>query len=68
MILALMGVNKMWGRKRCCCKKSSGIPLGPVLIALGAGILLAYIIPYYVLIAMLGLALVGVGIWFIRKK
>ncbi|MEE1046587.1 MAG: hypothetical protein U0M60_04090 [Clostridia bacterium] len=56
----------MWRRK--CCGGKNRFPTGLMLIALGIGILLAYIIPYYVLIAMLGIGLIAAGIWFIRKK
>lgn len=55
----------MWNRK--CCGKRGKFPIGPLLIALGVGILLAYIIPYYILVTLLGLALIITGIWFIRK-
>lgn len=56
----------MW-RKRCCGGRRK-FPIGAILIALGVGILLAYIIPYYILITLLGIALIAAGIWFIRKK
>ena len=56
----------MW-RKRCCGGRSK-FPIGAILVALGVGILLAYIIPYYILITLLGIALIAAGIWFIRKK
>lgn len=54
----------MW--RRCC--KGSRFPTGPVLIALGIGIMIAYIIPYYVLIFLLAAAFVVAGWRIIRKK
>lgn len=58
----------MLGRKRCRRKTKSGATLiGPMLVALGIGIFLANIIPAYVLIILLGVALIGAGIWFITK-
>lgn len=57
-------------RKRCCNKKagrSTPPLLGPILIALGIGVFIAYIIPNYLLIALFGIALVIVGIKFICK-
>ncbi len=41
--------------------------LGPVLVALGAGVFLANIIPAYMLIVIFGLALIAAGVWFIMK-
>ena len=57
----------MW-RRRCGCGGKGGFPLGPLLIALGVGILLSYIIPYYILITLLAIALISAGICVIRKK
>lgn len=42
--------------------------VGIILIAVGIGIFLAYIIPYYLLITMLGCALIGLGIRYLCKK
>lgn len=57
--------------KRRCCKngqrRSTPPLLGPILIALGIGVFIAYIIPNYLLIALFGIALVIVGIRFICK-
>lgn len=58
----------MWIRRNCSGKGGCRFPVGSLLITLGAGILLAYIIPYYILITMLGVALVAAGICCIRKK
>ncbi len=58
----------MWIKRNCGCKSGCRISIGPILITLGAGILLAYIIPYYILITLLGVALVVAGICCIRKK
>ncbi len=55
-------------RKCCGGRRSCRFPIGPLLISIGSGILLAYIIPYYILIIMLGIALVIAGIWFVGKK
>lgn len=56
----------MW--RRCCRKGKGRFPTGPILIAMGIGILLAYIIPYYILITILGIALIAAGICVIRQK
>ena len=55
-------------RKCCGGKKNCRFPIGPFLIAIGAGILLAYIIPYYILIMLLGIAFVVAGVCVINKK
>lgn len=58
----------MLRRKHCRKKSKCGASLiGPMLVALGIGIFLANIIPTYVLIVMLGIALIAAGIWFITK-
>jgi len=57
----------MW-RRRCGCRRNGRAPMGPLLIAIGVGVLLAYIMPYYMLIIMFGVALVAMGIWFVCKK
>lgn len=46
--------------RRCC-------HTGPLLISAGIGILLAYIIPYHILITMFGIALIVAGIRVIRR-
>ncbi|MEG1442293.1 MAG: hypothetical protein RSB38_07390 [Oscillospiraceae bacterium] len=56
----------MWCKKRKCKKPMR--PIGHILVALGVGLFLAYIIPYYLLIALLGIALIGVGIYVWCKK
>lgn len=57
----------MFLKKRCCCKKNR-FPFGAVFISAGVGLMLAYIIPYYLLIVMLGVSLISAGIYFIRKN
>ncbi len=54
-------------RRNCGCNKKCGCSLGSLLIAAGAGILIAYIIPYYLLIILLGIAFVTAGIWLVGK-
>ncbi len=56
-----------WKWKKCGCKKSF-FTYGPVLIALGSGMVLAYIMPYYLLIIIMGIALVICGISCLKKK
>lgn len=56
--------------KRCCgrrCKppcRTGGI----ILVCLGAGLFLAYIIPYYLLITVLGIGLICAGVCVLLKK
>lgn len=54
-------------RKNGCgrCRRFGGY--GPVLIALGIGLILAYLIPYYILIVILGAGLVTAGVVFSGK-
>ena len=54
-------------KKPCRDKKDCVKILGPVLVALGAGVFLANIIPPYMLIIIFGTALIGAGIWVIIK-
>lgn len=54
-------VTRMRRRHGCGCKKDCK-QIGSVLVSLGIGIFLAHIIPYYLLIAMLGIALIALGI------
>lgn len=58
----------MWKRRPCGCRPKGGRQLGAILIALGLGIFLANIIPYYLLIALLGVALIALGIWNLMSK
>ena len=63
------GGEKMMPR-RCCgrrCKRPCQTA-GIIFICLGAGLFLAYIIPYYLLISVLGLYLICMGICFIIRK
>lgn len=55
-------------KKRCRKNKPCyGVSMGPILISVGIGVFIAYIIPNYVLITMLGLSLIVVGIKFVIK-
>lgn len=42
--------------------------MGCYFIAVGSGIFLAYAIPRYILIVLLGLGMVGVGVCLLVKK
>ncbi len=55
-------------KKRKCCRKRSNCGVGYFFIAMGGGLFLAYAIPRYVLITLLGLCLIGAGICVIIKK
>ena len=59
-------IKKCCSRKRCI-KKENRI-FGIILISLGMGLFLAYIIPRYFLITILGLAFIVMGICCIVKK
>ncbi len=54
-------------RKQCCVRNRSG-GSGLFLISVGFGMFFAYAIPRYMLITLLGLALISVGICFLIKK
>ncbi len=56
----------MFKKQRCCRNRPSG--LGLFLIAIGVGLFLAYAIPRYLLITLLGLGLIGAGVCCISKK
>ncbi len=56
----------MWKNRRCGCGRWRSI--GIILISVGVGILLAYTIPYYLLICLFGVALIFLGIRSILKK
>ncbi len=55
-------------KKRRCCRRRSNCGVGWFFIAMGCGLFFAYAIPRYVLITLLGLALIGAGICVILKK
>lgn len=55
-------------RKKRCCRKRSNCAVGYFFIAMGCGLFLAYAIPRYVLITLLGLCLIGAGVCVIVKK
>ncbi|MBQ7096811.1 MAG: hypothetical protein IJN96_01920 [Clostridia bacterium] len=57
----------MFGKRKCCCRNRTNVP-GYFLIALGSGLFLAYVIPRYLLITLLGLVLVASGVCCIIKK
>ena len=52
----------MWKRRGCGCRKGCR-QIGTILISLGLGIFLAHMIPYFLLITILGIALIALGIW-----
>ena len=58
----------MWRRRNCGCRPKCGRQIGASLISLGLGIFLAHIIPYYLLITLLGVALIALGIWNLMGK
>ncbi|MBS6832988.1 MAG: hypothetical protein SPH44_08700 [Eubacteriales bacterium] len=53
--------------KKRCCRNRCGCSVGRLLIAIGAGLMLAYIIPYYLLIIILGIGLIAAGIWLSKR-
>ncbi|MBQ2932722.1 MAG: hypothetical protein IJE62_07810 [Clostridia bacterium] len=55
-------------RKRKCCSRRNNCSVGYFFIAVGVGLFLAYAIPRYLLITLLGLSFVGVGVCIIIKK
>ncbi len=58
----------MWNKRKCGCRPRRGFcTYGPILIALGIGLMLAYIIPYYLLIILLGIGLIAGGVILLRK-
>ncbi|MBQ4145971.1 MAG: hypothetical protein IJD36_05030 [Clostridia bacterium] len=54
--------NNCSGWRKCCPT------IGIVLISMGIGIFLAYILPYQLLITLFAFALIGCGIRHILKK
>ncbi len=57
----------MFKKRRCCCRNNFK-SLGLFFIAIGVGLFLAYAIPRYLLITLLGLALIGTGACIVAKK
>lgn len=58
----------MW-KDKCCRGGGKGcFSVGAMLIALGVGVLMAYIIPYYILVILLGIALIVAGLRVIRHR
>ena len=55
----------MVNRRRCC---ANNCRVGYYFIAVGIGVFMAYAIPRYLLITLLGIGLIGVGICLILKK
>jgi len=53
-------------KKRCCRNHSNSIAF--FLIAIGVGLFLAYVIPRYLLITLLGIGLISTGVCFLVKK
>ena len=63
------GIAMLNRRCKCShCAKRQGRIFGIILISVGTGLFLAYIIPYYLLITMLGLVLVCLGVSCLIKK
>ena len=58
--------NRRCAKKRCL--GGTGKTFGIILISVGTGLFLAYIIPYYMLITLLGLSLIVAGICNLLKK
>lgn len=56
----------MFKKRKCCCRRSNGP--GYFLIALGIGLFLAYVIPRYLLITLLGMGLIATGVCYVIKK
>ncbi|MBR5614855.1 MAG: hypothetical protein IKW64_06130 [Clostridia bacterium] len=56
----------MFKKRRCCRSRPSAV--GFFFIAIGSGLFLAYVIPRYLLITMLGMCLIGAGVCIIIKK
>lgn len=57
----------------CNCNKKRCKPrpykaIAQICIALGIGVILAYIIPYYLLITLLGIGFIVCGVVFYLKK
>ncbi|MBQ7960648.1 MAG: hypothetical protein IJ285_05455 [Clostridia bacterium] len=57
----------MFRKKRCCCRNCL-YGAGLYLIAVGAGLLMAYAIPRYMLIVALGIGLIALGFCWVIKK
>lgn len=58
----------MWKRRQCGCRRKGCRQIGLILVSLGLGIFLTHIIPYYLLITLLGIALIALGIWNLMGK
>ncbi len=56
----------MLRKKRCCQARPCG--LGFFMIAIGLGLFMAYVIPRYLLITLLGLVFIGTGICMLVKR
>ncbi len=57
----------MQRRGKCCRCKRNCTP-GYFFIAIGVGLFLAYSIPRYLLITLLGLGFIGMGVCMIVRK
>ncbi len=55
----------MMCKKRRRCGKPPKI--GYAFICIGAGIFLANVLPYYLLVTLFGLVIIGVGVWIVIK-
>ena len=53
-------------RRKCCTRSNATV--GCFFVAVGLGLFLAYVIPRYVMIMLLGIGLIGCGICLTVKK
>ncbi len=56
----------MLRKKRCCQTRHCGV--GFFMIAIGVGLFMAYVIPRYLLITLLGLGFIVTGICMLVKR
>ncbi len=54
---------------KCKKRRRCGKPpkVGYVFICLGAGMFLANVLPYYLLVTLFGIAIIGIGVWIVIK-
>ena len=67
-ILKTKGMVVKMFKKRKCCGRNNFKSVGLFFIAIGVGLFLAYAIPRYLLITLLGLVLIGTGACLVVKK
>ncbi len=66
--MVVIKMRMFCGNNKKCCKPRPYKTIAQICIALGIGVILAYIIPYYLLISMLGIGLIVCGLMFYLKK